>query len=106
MAASTLSPPNRRDPPESLLIRTAQVGTGVLNTIRVPGDPFEDKRKSWFKKEFDSGNEKKEMPTIHEGNEVKYLIDGKEALRKWSQPFVQPREYRRLVKRQITSFIS
>jgi len=81
MAASTLSPPNRREPPESLLIRTAQIGTGVLNTIRVPGDPFEDKRKSWFKKEFDSGNEKKEMPTIHEGNEVKYLIDGKEAFK-------------------------
>jgi len=81
MAASTLSPPNRRDPPESLLIRTAQVGTGVLNTIRVPGDPFEDKRKYWFKKEFDSGNEKKEMPTIHEGNEVKYLIDGKETFK-------------------------
>jgi hypothetical protein len=81
MAASTPSPPNRQDPPESLLVRTAQIGTDVLNTIRVPGDPFRDEIKSWFKTEFDSGNEKKEMPTIHEGNEVKYLIDGKEAFK-------------------------
>ena len=81
MVASTPSPPNRLDPPEALLIRTVQVGTDVLNTIRVPGDPFTDKRKSLFKTEFDSGNEKKEMPTIHEGNEVKYLIDGKETFK-------------------------
>ena len=81
MVASTPSPPNRQDPPESLLIRTAQVGTDVLNTISVPGDPFQDERKSWFKTEFDSGNEKKEMPTIYEGNEVKYLIDGKETFK-------------------------
>ncbi len=114
MVASTISPPNRLDPPESLLIRTAQVGTDALNTIRVPGDPFQDERKSWFKTEFYSGKGKliniywerqklalikraaghlqlripkmarslkkvtKEMPTIYEGNEVKYLIDGKE----------------------------
>ena len=57
MVASTLSSPNKLDPPELLLIRTAQVGTGVLNTIRVPGDPFRDERKSWFKMEFDSGKE-------------------------------------------------
>ena len=117
MVASTLSPPHRLDPPESLLTRTAQVGTGVLNTICVPGDPFRDERKSWFKTEFDSGkgrlintywesqklavikravgriqsktpkivksprNVKKEMPTVYEGNEVKYLIDGKETFK-------------------------
>lgn len=114
MVASLLSPPNRRDPPESLLIRTAQVGTDVLNTIRVPGDPYRDERKSWFKTEYDYekgtridiswehqklaliksavgrlqsktpkiiqslGKGTKEMPIIYEGNEVKYLIDGKE----------------------------
>src|SRR5665811_1844724 len=78
MVDNILLPPDRRDPPESLLIRTAQVGTGGLNTIRVPGDPFRDERKTGFKTEFDSGNETKEMPTVYEGNEVKYLIDGKE----------------------------
>ena len=70
MVDNILPPPDRRDPPESLLIRTAQVGTGGLNTIRVPGDPFRDERKSWFKTEFDSGNEKKKCPLFMRGTKL------------------------------------
>lgn len=68
MAADPIAPPERLDPPEALLTRQATVGTGVVNTLRIPGDSFSDKTQTWFSRAAGMLR-----PTA--GNEVKYLID-------------------------------
>ena len=75
-----VDPPNKndRDPPAKLLVRTARVGAEVMNTIRVPGDPFMDKTGLWFDRELSSGSHK---CIVFEGNDVEYMIDGPRTLK-------------------------
>ena len=70
---AAISPANSLDPPQPLLVRTAQVGTAIVNTIRVPGDPFANESSKWF----ESGKE----PFLTDGNEVKYMIDARKTFR-------------------------
>src|SRR6202158_554738 len=74
MAVDPLSPAIQQDPPEKLIKRTARVGTEVTNTIRVPHDRFHDRKGDWYGNGIG-------MPSVVDGNQVKYLIDGKEAFR-------------------------
>jgi len=84
MVADPPSPPNTQDPPERLVQRTAQVSVGATNTLRVPGDPFRSES-IWFNADFvpiercKDESKPEKMPPVRQGNEVKYLIDGKEA---------------------------
>jgi phosphatidylserine/phosphatidylglycerophosphate/cardiolipin synthase-like enzyme len=74
MAVDPLSPAIRQEPPEKLIKRTARVGTEVTNTIRVPHDRFHDRKEEWYSNGIG-------MPQVVDGNQVKFLIDGKEAFR-------------------------
>jgi phosphatidylserine/phosphatidylglycerophosphate/cardiolipin synthase-like enzyme len=74
MAAKPLTLPNSQDPPERLVTRTAQIGLGVANTLRVPGDAFSDDTNAWFA----SGAG---LPLLRQDNQVKYMIDGSETFR-------------------------
>ena len=76
MAADSLASTNDRDPPEKLLVRTARVGAGVMNTLRVPGDPQMDKSGTWMDRELSAGSHK---CLVTDGNEVEYIVDGKRA---------------------------
>jgi phosphatidylserine/phosphatidylglycerophosphate/cardiolipin synthase-like enzyme len=81
MAVEPLSPPIRQDPPERLVKRTARVGTGVTNTIRVPHDRFHDRKREWYESGIG-------MPSAVDGNQVNYLIDGTEAFREMAAAMV------------------
>jgi phosphatidylserine/phosphatidylglycerophosphate/cardiolipin synthase-like enzyme len=84
MAANSPSPPNSQDPPKRLIQRTAQVSLGATNTLRVPGDPFRSEQ-IWFnaksvpKERCKNDKITEDMPPVRQDNEVKYLIDGREA---------------------------
>jgi phosphatidylserine/phosphatidylglycerophosphate/cardiolipin synthase-like enzyme len=65
------------DPPEMLTKRMAWVQLNRLNTIVIPHDPEDDNALEWACKE---NCPDQAVPVQSSGNEVVYLIDGKEAL--------------------------
>ncbi len=66
------------DPPEMLTKRKAWVHLNKLNTIVIPHDPKDDNALQWACKENFPADQA--VPQQHSGNEVVYLIDGKETL--------------------------
>jgi phosphatidylserine/phosphatidylglycerophosphate/cardiolipin synthase-like enzyme len=66
-----VSAPNEQNPPQRLLIRTAKVATGVMNTLRMPGDVFIDRSGTWFN----------DATAVRRGNEVKFIVDAKNTFR-------------------------
>lgn len=66
------------DPPEMLTTRDAWVQLNKLNTIVIPHDPQDDNAPQWACKENLRADQA--VPVQSSGNEVVYLIDGKETL--------------------------
>jgi phosphatidylserine/phosphatidylglycerophosphate/cardiolipin synthase-like enzyme len=66
------------DPPEMLTKRDAWVQLNKLNTIVIPHDPEDDNALQWKGKENFPADQT--VPAQSSGNEVVYLIDGKETL--------------------------
>src|SRR5258707_78285 len=64
------------DPPEMLIKRDAWVQLNKLNTIVIPHDPEDDNALQWACKENCPADQA--VPIQSSGNEVVYLIDGKE----------------------------
>ncbi len=87
------SAPDLADPPGALVKRTAWLATQiagvkpVANVLRVPGDRRKNEQANWFKAQGGDDKGQRMLP-LREGNEVMYLIDGKQAFEEMGRVLV------------------
>jgi phosphatidylserine/phosphatidylglycerophosphate/cardiolipin synthase-like enzyme len=93
--AADPSPPDPPEPPAALVGRTAWVAiqvsgaTPVGNLLKIPGDRRKDDQARWFGAGTDDVG--RPMNPARAGNEVKYLIDGKQAFEEMARVMLQAR---------------